>query len=38
MICPCDKKGETSVVDSNLKVHETKNLYIAGRSVFRSSG
>ena len=28
----------TSVVDSNLKVHNTKNLFVAGSSVFRSSG
>ena len=28
----------TSVVDTNLKVHDTKNLYVVGSSVFRSSG
>ena len=27
-----------SVVDKNLKVHGIKNLYIAGSSVFRTSG
>tara|TARA_B100000787_G_C16108357_1_gene256912 strand:- start:315 stop:878 length:564 start_codon:yes stop_codon:yes gene_type:complete len=27
-----------SVVDKNLKVHEIKNLYVAGSSVFKSSG
>ena len=27
-----------SVVDKNLKVHETKNLFVAGSSVFKSSG
>ena len=27
-----------SLVDSNLKVHNTKNLFVAGSSVFRSSG
>ena len=27
-----------SVVDTNLKVHDTKNLYIAGSSVFKSTG
>lgn len=29
---------KTSVVNTNLKVHGTKNLYVAGSSVFRSSG
>ena len=28
----------TSVVDSNLKVHDTKNLFVAGSSVFATSG
>ena len=28
----------TSVVDSNLKVHDTKNLFVAGSSVFTTSG
>ena len=28
----------TSVVDSNLKVHDTKNLFVTGSSVFASSG
>jgi len=27
-----------SVVDKNLKVHGTENLFITGSSVFRSSG
>ena len=27
-----------SVVDKNLKVHEIKNLYILGSSVFPTSG
>lgn len=29
---------ETSVVDKNLKVHDVENLYIAGGSVFPTSG
>ena len=29
---------EKSVVDKNLKVHNTDNLYIAGSSVFSSGG
>jgi hypothetical protein len=29
---------KTSVVDSNLKVHNTKNLYISGSSVFPTAG
>ena len=28
----------SSVVDTDLKVHGTKNLFVAGSSVFRSSG
>ena len=27
-----------SVVDKNLKVHDVKNLFITGSSVFRTSG
>ena len=27
-----------SVVDKNLKVHDTKNLYISGSSVFVTAG
>ena len=29
---------KNSVVDKNLKVHDTKNLFISGSSVFVSSG
>ena len=32
------KDKSKSVVDSNLKVHDIKNLYIAGSSSFATSG
>lgn len=32
------KNKKSSVVDSNLKIHSLKNLYVAGSSVFSSAG
>ena len=29
---------KTSVVDSDLKVHDTKNIFVAGSSIFATSG
>jgi choline dehydrogenase-like flavoprotein len=36
--CRMGDNPRTSVVDGNLRVHRTKNLFVAGSSVFVTSG